>query len=358
MNNRINRQKPSLLTLFLPLSGALVAAIITGCSKDNTTEQEAPEPPRLVRIVKARVQERHESYRISGRVVHAEEAFLSFRAGGFVEHIRVDAGDHFRKGDTLATLDATEIAAGLHDAVAQREQLERDVQRLRTLKEQAVATQKQLEDAETGLERARAAEQRARFTLEKAAIIAPYNGLVAARIANEGEMLGQGKPVLRVVDTSAKRRIRMGVPSRLTSWIRKGQSAEVKLETVPQILEGTIVEVGGIADPRTGNVTIEVELPKLEGIFEGVIAKVTLLGPSRDIIPLPGGALAEADEDRAFVFVVEDNVALRREVRIEEFHGDTVFVAPTLPSGTILVGESAGFLRDGEPVRVDGEIRQ
>ncbi|MBD3167632.1 efflux RND transporter periplasmic adaptor subunit [bacterium] len=332
----------------------LSTLLLIGCAGDEPEAVEEKQA-RPVSVIRTEVIERPERLQISGRVTHRSEAMLAFRSGGFVNRIHVEEGDAFKQGDLLASLDTTEVAAGLQDAVAQRRQLERDVKRLRNLHEEDVATLRQLQEAETGLERARAAEQRARFTLEKAKIVAPFDGYIAMVIADEGEMHGEGKPVMRVVDNAPVRRVQVGVPARFSTWITEGRNVAVHMETLEEPVQGRIIETGAVADPHTGNVLLKLELPARKGIFEGVIARVDIPGPPRKVIPLPAGALAEGDDDRAFVYIVEDGTALRREVRIVEIYDDSVYVRPTLPAKAVVVSKAAGFLRDGETVAIDGE---
>lgn len=328
----------------------------SGCSSSSDAQEGVEDQEaRLINVVRISTIDHPEKLLVSGRVTHKREALLAFRVGGFIDRIYVEMGDRFQQGQLLAMLDTTEVAASYRDVVAQREQLERDLKRIKKLYEQDIATLQQLQEVETALERVKAGEQRARFTLDRTKIVAPFDGFVAMKMAEEGEMQGEGVPVLRVVDAKEKRRVRVGIPSRYLGWVKTGQSANIRVDGLSHVLEATIVETGAVAEPQTGNVLIELELPAHEALFEGVIVGVEIFGPYDQVITLPGGALAEGDEDRAFVFVVEDGYALRREVTIVEINQKVVYVKPTLTVGSLVVSEAAAYLRDGEAVRVDGE---
>jgi membrane fusion protein, multidrug efflux system len=332
------------------LVGLTLFTLLLGCSSEPATETEVPHRKVSVELVKIGSYAEH--FMVSGKVEHSREALLSFRAGGFIKSFTVDDGDRFEAGQLLAALDTTEIAAAFVDATEQREKAERDVRRMEHLySEQAISLQN-LQDAKTGLERALAGERRARFVLNNTIIHAPFSGFVAMRMGNTGEMVGEGAPVLRVVEDGASRMVRVGVPGRLLPWLHVGDTAEVIVETMDEAVTGTITRIGAVAERGTGNFLVEFELPSSEFLREGLVAKVELLGPLTTAIALPGGALAEGDEDRGVFFIVEDGRALRRELTIERISGDSIYVLPDLPEGTAVITAGAGFLTDGEPVDV------
>ncbi len=324
--------------------------IATGCGKDPELEKETPR--RNVSVEQIQIGNYAEQFTVSGRVEHSQEALLSFRSGGLVDQMLVDDGDRITAGQLLAILDTTEIGAGLADASQQRTKAERDVARLQHLYDQEAISLQALQDAQTGLERALAGERRAKFIVDNSLIHAPFAGFVAMRLANDGEMIGEGVPVLRVVENGATGVVRVGVPSRLIPWLHVGDSAEVSVETIDQLVVASIARIGAVAEQMTGNFIIELELPSGDYLREGLVAKVTLSGPAQPGIALPGGALAEGDDDRGMFYVVDNGVAVRRQLTIQRISGDLIYVEPDLPEGTLVIVAGSGFLTDGEAVDV------
>lgn len=164
------------LLLFIVLSSTCTIFVLGCGEKSDAVEGILTETVRPVKVIKAEVTAKPEKLMISGRVTHKRQAMLAFRVGGFIDRITVEVGDAFKKGDLLAQLDTTEVAATFRDVVAQRKQLERDSERLKNLYDHDVVTLQQLQEVETALERTKAGEQRARFTLERTKILAPFDG--------------------------------------------------------------------------------------------------------------------------------------------------------------------------------------
>lgn len=332
------------------LSLIVLVGLLTGCGSDPEAEPQAV--ARRVSVVPVEVVQRAERFVVSGRVEASREALLSFKAGGIIETLAVDEGDRFAKGDLLAALDTTEIGAMVVDAVEQREQAERALRRMRSLYEQEAVALQALQDAETGLERAKAAERRAKFVAANSILHAPYPGHVANRLANEGELVGEGSPVLRIVGNGSGQMVRAGVPARLLPLLHVGDEATVTVETIEESLTATIRRIGAVAERGTGNFLVELTLPEHEMLREGLVATVELRGPARELIALPGGALAGGDSDRGVFYIVRNDTALRREVRIQRLTGDSVYIEPVLAPETPVIVDGAGFLSDGERVDV------
>ncbi len=332
---------------------ALIVLSLTACSP-APDESSGEAPRRRVAVEPVTISERSEQFTVSGRVEHTHEALLSFKGGGLVADMYVDEGDRFAEGDLLAALDTTEIAAAYTDAKQQLEKAQRDVRRFEQLYNEEAISLQNLQDARTGLERAQAGERRARFVLDNALIHAPFDGFVAYRNANVGELIGEGTPVLRVVEDGSQRLIRVGVPSRLLPWLGVGDEASVDVENIGETLSATITRIGAVAERGTGNFIVELELETHQLLREGLVATVTLSGPPREVIVLPGGALSGGDEDRGLFYIVRNDTALQRELHIYRMTGDSIFAEAGLPEGTPVIVRGSGFLSDGEAVDAIG----
>ena len=124
--------------------------------------------------------------RAAGTVHPKDERALSFKVGGVVARIRVNAGDPVKRGQVLAELDTTEVAVAARQAKEGLRKAERDRDRALSLAEQDVAPRAMAEDAETAAEVARAGVAGAEFNLERAVLKAPDDGWVEERLAEPG----------------------------------------------------------------------------------------------------------------------------------------------------------------------------
>jgi multidrug efflux pump subunit AcrA (membrane-fusion protein) len=87
------------------------------------------------------------------------------------------------------------------------------------------------------------------------------------------------------------------------------------------------------------------------GLAAGLVADVTLTPEPKPTMVVPLEALAQADGDDAFVYVVADGAADRVPVRIAWFDGDTVALSEGPPLGSEVIVKGVPFVHDGVRVR-------
>ena len=143
-------KRPGRPALVLVLTAALVACGGTGDAPD------AGAAATPVRVTEAQRQSLGTSLRTVGTIAPAEEVRLSFKTGGIVASVPVDAGDRVAEGQLLASLVQEEVAAAVAQARALADKAERDLERGRALYADEVATREQLDDLQTASDVARA----------------------------------------------------------------------------------------------------------------------------------------------------------------------------------------------------------
>ncbi|MGH7447102.1 MAG: hypothetical protein ACRELT_06060, partial [Longimicrobiales bacterium] len=147
-----------------PAAVALLSVVVlTACGR--SAAQDAPAVDERTAVRSAPVERAMVSRPItaSGTVAPKDEIALSFKIGGVIERIAVNAGETVRAGAVLAALDLREINALLSKARSAAAKAERDLARARRLYADSVVTLVQLQDAETAAEMAAADLQSADF---------------------------------------------------------------------------------------------------------------------------------------------------------------------------------------------------
>jgi RND family efflux transporter MFP subunit len=292
-----------------------------------------------------------------GIVAPRDEVRLSFKSGGVIASISVEEGAAVRAGQRLAVLQQAEIGAAVEQAREATRKAERDLGRARALFADGVATEEQVQDLTTALNVARAAQRSAEFNARFTRIEAPAEGVVLRRMAEPGELVGPGQPVLVVGGTGRGWVVRAALADRDVVRLRQGDRARITLDAFPgRTFEGRVDEIPSAADPVTGTFEVEFLVDAGDAHFvQGLVARVVLAEASAGAVPvIPVEALLEANRDRASVFVVDANhaVARRVQVRLGRMVGGRVEVRAGLATGQQVVTEGAAYLRDGAPVRV------
>ena len=141
--------------LFLSL---MLAAVVISCSKSMASADATGKPEAMsVRVAEILAETISIPIRISGTVRAHQESRLSFKTGGIIKDLFVDAGDRVEKGQLLARLDPEEIDQQVAQARIGMEKAQRDYDRIHNLYVDTVATLMQLQDAHSALDMARTA---------------------------------------------------------------------------------------------------------------------------------------------------------------------------------------------------------
>lgn len=334
---------------------AALALALAACGGDappaSTTR---PTPVRVAPVTEASL---IAPVRAIGFVVPRDEVRLSFKTGGVIASIGVEEGARVTAGQVLAALEQTEIAAGVEQASEATTKAARDLERVKALYADEVATREQVENMTTVLAMARAAERSARFTAQYTRIVAPEDGIVLRRIAEPRELVGPGQPVLVMGGTRRGWVIRAGLADRDLVRVAVGDTATVSMDAFPgREFAARIVEVGSSADPATGTFPVEFAIEAGDArLAQGLIAKVTLTEASSTAVPVvPVNAVLEADKGNASVYVVDEGatVARRVAVRTGRLLGEQVEILEGITRGQNVVTEGAEYLRDGATVNV------
>jgi RND family efflux transporter MFP subunit len=339
-------------------SGVLAAVLASALAACTSTAAAPAAPPARAVPVRATAVDRGAvavPVRATGTVHPKDERTLGFKVGGLVSRVLVQAGDRVHRGQVLAELDATEVLSGARQAREGLAKAERDLARARSLAEQDVVPRAAAEDAETGARVAQAAAAAADFNVRRTVLTAQDDGWVEQRLAEPGEVVGAGQPIVRVSGRGRGWVVRVSLPDRDVLGLQAGQAATVTLDARPAApLSGTVSEIARSAARGTGTYEVEVRLdprgaPELLG---GLTAKVEIAREEQVPAAVPLAALVDADGPRGAVFTVQEGRARRVPVRIAALRGDRAVLAGDLPGVAQVVTDGAASLSDGALVKV------
>jgi RND family efflux transporter MFP subunit len=360
---------------------------------------------REVRTARAALAGWERSVRVSGELVAFEQATLSAKVPGRLAPITFDLGTRVARGDVLARVDPRDYelrveqalaalqsararlglsADGEDDAVtpedaaivrgarAQLSDATRERDRARDLLKGGVGAQATVDAAETRVlaaesalqdaleevqnRRATLAQRRAdialaRQQLEDAQVRAPFDGVVAARLAGAGDYLTAGAPIARVLRFDPLR-LRLDVPEREAAGIQAGQSVRVLLEGAAEPVTGKLVRTAPELGARNRTLRVEAELANPDGALRpGSFARAEIVVDAEaQTLTVPAGALVRfAGIDK--VIVVEGGKAVERRVTVGRTDGARVEVLDGLAAGDEVV-LAPGNLPGGSAVRV------
>lgn len=339
----------------------LGALLLAGCSGEADNVDVA----RPVLVARPAVAANGASA-FAGEVRARRETPLSFRVGGKVIDRRAEVGDHVRRGDLLAVLDAGDLQAQARASQAQLAAAQAELGRARAdqaryaklVKDQLVS-RSTLDAQNAAAAAAQAQVNAARATLEVAGnqaayaqLRAPSDGLIAARSAEAGQVVGAGQPVFLLAADGA-REVAFAIPETMISVLKPGQPVHVELWSHPgRRWPGRVREVSPAADPasRTYAVRVTVEAPD-DALPLGQSARVYLPHEGGGGLSVPLSAL-QPSKNGVAVYVVDARTSTLKLLPIEvgAYGTDHAPVKRGLQADMWLVAAGGHLLRAGQEV--------
>jgi multidrug efflux system membrane fusion protein len=341
---------------FLAIAG-IAALLFTGCSRERAMETNSEE---VVCVKAESLVETTAAVPIQCAGILSSKRLIkqSFKTGGIIARIYVDEGSSVKKGQLLASLEMTEIAAQVDQAKLALDKAERDLKRVKSLYADTVATLEQLQDATSSYEVALENWKIAGFNQKYSSIVAPANGKVIARLAEEHELVGPGMPVIVFTEQGKDEwLVKAGVSDKDAVKIKMGDRAEAFFDAFPdKTFPAYVSQVAEMVDPQSGTFEVEITVdPKQERLINGLMAKVTIESLNKQLVTLvPPEAVTEADGRKGFVYIVEDADTSARKVEVTIAYLEDNYIAVTEPINKlgIVITEGASYLEDGSKISV------
>jgi len=341
-------------------SGIIAGALLLASCKHGQKAENAIGEPDIIPVKVAPIAALEMPGHISatGLVSTEDEAKYAFKIGGVISHIFVEEGQFFKRGQLLATLNSTEIEAGLAQSNLGMEKAQRDYARAVNLYKDSVFTLEQLQNTKTALDVATKSREATAFNEHYSKIYAANDGFVSKKIANEGEVIAPGMPVLLINSTQQHNSytLKVGVTDREWALIKPGQNAKVTLDGFEdRQFDAVVFRKSQAADSQLGSFQIELKL-NLNGIKPavGMFGKAVIAtSQGENVMAIPYGSLVEADGNKGFVFTTKGHNRVKKvPVIIARFDNQEVYLK-NKPDGVdqIVVSNSA-YLNEESLIKI------
>jgi RND family efflux transporter MFP subunit len=387
------------------LSFALVLACTVSCSKPDQSHSAGRNAvPRAVQAVAVEVLPMERAVVATGILAAQEAATLSVKISGRLKEIPVDLGSTVKRGDAITQVEprdyelhlqqaaaalaqaratvglplegaddrfVPENASAVKQAKAVLDEATKNRDRVLSLSKVGIAAPAELDTVEasykvalnrydTAMEDTRTrqavlAQRRAEFEMAKQQLAdttlrAPFDGAVQGRLANLGEFLAAGAPVVKLVQTDPLR-LRLEVPERDAAAVRPGQRVRLTAEGDTNVYSGTLTRVSPAIDETARMLLVEADVRRNGSLRPGLFARAQIVTRENDDgLAVPANALVVFAGLEKVVSIVEGK-ALEKVVTTGR-RGDTwVEIVSGLKAGENVVIEP-GNLRTGDAVTV------
>lgn len=349
---------------------AVFGIVLAGCSDKA---EEATEPAEgaisasamAVSLVAVQRQELARSITASGPVAAWEEVSLGVELTGLrVADVLVDVGDEVKRGDVLLKLDARTTASELRQAEAAAKEADAgSVLALTALERGRALTERKLlaaadfdtlvaqrVQADARAATARAQLDAAKLRLEFTELRAPDDGVIAKRSIRPGQVVASGSELLTLIRQN-RLEWRAELSEREIGAVSPGVAVSL---TGPDgaSVSGIVRAVSPSLDNTSRTAAIYADLPEPGALRAGMYVEGRIeLGSSAALV-LPRAAVVRRD-GYSYVFGVDaDGRTTRKRIEVGRLVGDRLEVLSGVDEGERVVERGAGFLSEGDRVRV------
>jgi RND family efflux transporter MFP subunit len=306
------------------------------------------------------------SIAVSGNVAAWQEAIIGAEISGFrVVEVLANVGDSVRRGQLLARISSDNIGAetaqaraGLAEAQAMLAEARANAERARQVQASGALSAQQIsqyltaeQTAQARLTAAQANVQAAELRLSQTRVLAPDDGVISARTTAVGSLAQPGQEMFRLIRGN-RLEWRAEVTATELARVRPGMTAMLQLPGSDARVAGKVRMIAPTVDPQTRNALVYVDLPPGSSARAGMFARGDLQLGSAAALTLPQTAVVLRD-GFAYVFKVgADNRVAEVKIDVGRRVGERVEVVRGIGADTRVVASGAGFLADGDLVRV------
>ena len=359
----------TLIVLALVLVGGAAFMLMRGkTGTDAKSKAAAPKPSLSVTVAKPESSELTMTLAANGSVAAWQEASVGSESNGLrLAEVRVNVGDIVKKGQVLATFspetvnaDVAQSRAALAEARATAADAAGNAARARTLEQTGALSQQQINQYRTTAETAKAKVEAAEAALAvqqvrrgNTQVLAPDDGVISARTATVGGVVSAGAELFKMI-RQGRLEWRAEVTSAELGRIAVGTPVTVISASGAQV-PGKVRSVAPTVDPQTRNALVYVDIPNVlhnTGIKAGMFARGDFLLGRSSATTVPQASIVPRDGFNYLLLLQPDNRVSQLKIETGRRVGDRVEITTKLPPDAKVVVQGAGFLNDGDLVRV------
>ncbi len=373
-----------------------------GTATESSTSV-APELP-TVSVVRVSREDLAKTLTLTAEFVPHQEVDVMAKIAGYVQKINVDVGDVVRQGQVLATIESPEMRDDLTRAGASIQRNRSDLQHAadevkraesnyamthltytrlaNVMKSQpGLIAQQEVDDAqgkdqiaasqvasakssyataEEQIKISEADQTRSRTMLDYTKVMAPFDGVVTKRYADNGSMIqagtssrSQAMPLVRISENYLLRLV-LPVPESEAGLVKPGRNVDIRVPSLKSTLSARVSRIADKVDTATRTMHVEVDVPNGNGkLIPGMYAEVTLkLAESGAALTVPTQSVkTTTDGKRAVVIIGPDGAVENRNIKTGLESATAMEVLEGLKEGEMVVVGSHSQLVSGSKVK-------
>ena len=351
------------ICLYMILFGTL---LLSACGKPEDAAKKNELKSTLVTVTQVQNQALEITQQAVGSLEGLIDPTIAAEVSARVIKVHVNPGQAVKKGQLLASLDATDFGMQRNEAQAEVARIKalldnqaKTVERNQALVNKKFISQNAVDNdiaqqsaLKQQLEAAKARVGSINHNSSKTNITAPVSGVVEKKLVDTGDFVNVGDPILQIISTQ-KLRAHLPFPEHIGAQLKPGLKVRLTTPTSNKTVETVIHELKPLITEGSRSVDVIADVVNQEGWQPGASVNGTVvLGeqPSALMVPEQSVVLRPAGE---VVYIVRDNIAHQAVVKTGLFQNGKVEILEGLNANDMVVVDGAGFLTDKTKVTVE-----
>ena len=345
MSAAISRRIP----LFL-LVGVLIALVVYLQWPEQVTNKEQRQRIVSVKTTTITLAEFKDAIEAVGTSRANEQVFITSKYSDVVEEVLFQDGETVKKDDILVRLNSREEAAKVKELQANLAESVSQLNRFQDLYKQKATSQSLVDQQDAKTKAISAQLLSAKIKLAELTIKAPFSGMLGFREISLGALVNVGDVITSLDDLSVIK-VDFSIPERYLTTVSIGQRIEATNTAYnSDVFIGEITSIDSRVDSMTRTLKVRAKIPNDEGkLRAGMFLNLQVVRKVEQVLQVPESAVIPVENDH-FVFVVEDDKAIKKQLQIGRRYHGYVEVLSGLDIGADVVIEGALKLRDGVAV--------
>lgn len=338
-----------------------LALIIAACACSDNATNDGIRSTHSVYTTHPNSNKTDSSKCYTSPVEEGKSVNFGFKTGGEIKRLTVNEGDYVKKGQIIGYLDDSDYRLSVEQLEAQYNQMTSEMKRLDEMFKRNNIAPNDYEKARAGLIQLKTQLAMTRNKLSYTRLESPTSGYVVERYMEEGEMVGAGTPVFKIIDNT---RLETTVALPASAYAKRDEI--VSCTGTSPVLEGTEIplEIIGFVPDADNNSLFRLRLG-IPSTMKGKIlpgmnlsVRIQFRGHEGDnLCKVPSRAIFERN-GKEYVWLVNtsDSTITAHEIKAAGTHDGKYITVTGLTGDETIIGVGVHHLTEGEKVKIMGDI--
>ena len=251
---------------------------------------------------------------VTGSVLSKKNVNISAEVAGRIQEVKAVEGMRVRRGQELAVIDAESVDRNMDELEGQLELATTIFEKQQRLWNQQIGTEIQFLEAKNRKENLEKSLATLTIQKDRTVVRAPFDGTVESVMVRLGELVQAGSSMINFVGESDLF-IEGDVSEKYVGVLQQGDSVEVVFPSIDKQLNTKVTAIGAVINPNNRTFKVEVFLPRIDLVKPNMISVLRINDyQNKEAVVVPSYLILQ-DNQGDYVFVVEDNAAIKKYVK-------------------------------------------